>query len=55
MGRWKRDGNYSPPKTKLVKDSEQNEENGYPDPDSNKTKISYTKEPKEAHKKTLKE
>jgi hypothetical protein len=41
-----------PPKNKLVQDSEGN---GYPDPDSNKTKITYTKEPNEAHKNTLKE
>jgi hypothetical protein len=51
----KRDGNHSPPKNKLVQDSEQNEENRYPDPDSNKTKINYTREPNEAHKNTLKE
>jgi hypothetical protein len=43
-----------PPKV-LVQDSEGNEENGYPDLNSNKTKINYTKEPKEAHKNTLKE
>jgi hypothetical protein len=55
MGRRKRDGNHSPPQNKLVQDSEGNEENGYPDPDSNKTKINYTKEPNEVHKKTLKE
>jgi uncharacterized membrane protein YcgQ (UPF0703/DUF1980 family) len=40
---------------KLVQDSGGNEENGYPDTDSNKTKRNYTKEPKEAHKKILKE
>jgi hypothetical protein len=28
-----------PPKNKLVQESEGNEENGYPVPDSNKTKI----------------
>jgi hypothetical protein len=39
----------------LVQDSEGNEEKGYPDPDSNKTKINYTKEPNEAHKNRLKE
>jgi hypothetical protein len=55
IGRWKRDGNHSPPKNKLVQDSERNEENEYPDPDSNKTKINYTKEHNEAHKNTLKE
>jgi TPP-dependent pyruvate/acetoin dehydrogenase alpha subunit len=42
-------------KNKVVQDLEQNEENRYPDPDSNKTKINYTKEPNEAHKNTLKE
>jgi hypothetical protein len=43
------------PKYKLVQDSEGNEENGYLDPDSNKTKINYTKEHNKAHKNTLKE
>jgi hypothetical protein len=55
MGRWKRDGKLSSPKNKLLQDSEGNEENGYPDPDSNKTKINYTKEPKKVHKNTRKE
>jgi hypothetical protein len=32
-----------------------NKENRYPDPDSNKTKINYAKEPKEAHKNIQKE
>jgi hypothetical protein len=45
MGRRKRDGNHSPPKNKVVQDLVQNEENRHPDPDSNKTKINYTKEP----------
>jgi hypothetical protein len=45
MERWKREGNYSPPKNKLVQDSEGNEENGYPDSDSNNTKINYTRNP----------
>jgi hypothetical protein len=45
MGRQKRDGNHSPPQNKLVQDSEENKENGYQDPDSNKTKINNTKEP----------
>jgi hypothetical protein len=35
MGEQKRDGNHSPSKNKLVQDSEANEENGYPDSDSN--------------------
>jgi hypothetical protein len=43
------------PKNKIVQDLEVNEENGYPDPDSNKAKINYTKEPKEVHKNTMKE
>jgi hypothetical protein len=55
MGRWKRDGNHSPSQNKLVQDSERNEENRYPDPDSNKTKINNAKEPKEAHNNNLKE
>jgi hypothetical protein len=54
MGRLKRGGNHSTPKNKLVQDSEGNEGNGYPDPDSNKTNINYTKEPNEAHKNFLK-
>jgi hypothetical protein len=56
MGRWKRHGNHFPPApNKLIQDSEGNEENGYPVPDSNKTKITYAKEPNEAHKNNLKE
>jgi ABC-type glycerol-3-phosphate transport system substrate-binding protein len=55
MGRWKRDGNHSPPPNKLVQDSEGNEENRYLDSDSNKTKIDYPKEPNEAHTNILKE
>jgi hypothetical protein len=48
MGRRKRDRNHSPPKIiciKLLKDSEGNEENRHPVPDSKKTKINDTKEP----------
>jgi hypothetical protein len=30
------------PQNKVVQDLEWNEESGYPDPDSNKTKINYT-------------
>jgi hypothetical protein len=54
MGRQKKDGSHSPLKNELVQDSEENEENGYPDPDSNKTKINYTKGPNKAHKDTMK-
>jgi hypothetical protein len=43
------------PQNKLIQESEGNEENGYPDPHSNKTKINYDKEPNKAHKNTLKE
>jgi hypothetical protein len=56
MGRWKRDGNHSSPaKNKLIHDSERNEENGYPVPDSNNTKKTYDNEPNEAHKNILKD
>jgi hypothetical protein len=55
MGRRKRDGNHSNPQNNLVKDSEGNEENGYPITDSNKTKINGTKESNDVHKSTLKE
>jgi hypothetical protein len=55
MGRWKKDRNHFPQKNKLLQDSEGNEENGWPVPDANKTKIDYPKEPNEAHKNTLKE
>jgi hypothetical protein len=44
------DENHSPPKNKLVQDSEGNEENGYSVPDYNKTKINYPKEPNKAHR-----
>jgi hypothetical protein len=43
MRRQKRDGNHSPPNNKLIQDLEGNEENRYPDPDSNKTNINYAK------------
>jgi hypothetical protein len=55
MGRRKRDGNHSSPQNKVVQDLEQNKENEYPDPESNKTKKNYTKEPNEEHNTTLKE
>jgi methyltransferase-like protein len=55
MGRRKRDGNHSTPQNNLIQDSEGNEENAYPVPDSNKTKINDTKEPSEAQKNTLKQ
>jgi hypothetical protein len=43
------------PSNKLAQEPEGNEENRYSDPDSNKTKINYAKEPNEAHKNNLKE
>jgi hypothetical protein len=43
-----------PPKNNLIQGSEANEEKEYPVPDSNKTKINYTKEPNEAHKNMFK-
>jgi hypothetical protein len=54
MGRRKRNGNHSPPKSKVVQDLERNEEIGYPDSDSNKIMINYIKEPNETHKNILK-
>jgi hypothetical protein len=48
---WK---SFSPQKN-LIQDSERNEENRYPVPDSNKTKTNDGKEPNDAHKNNLKE
>jgi hypothetical protein len=55
MGRQKKQGNQFPLSKKLVQEPEGNEENRYSDPVSNKRKINYAKEPKEAHKNNLKE
>jgi hypothetical protein len=55
MGRWEKEGKTLLPNNKLVQEPEGNEEIRYPDPDSNKTKINYAKEPNEAHKNNLKE
>jgi hypothetical protein len=52
MGKWKKEGKQFPHSKKLVQEPEGNEENRCPDPDSNKTKINYAKEPNEAHKNT---
>jgi membrane-associated HD superfamily phosphohydrolase len=46
---------FPPNNNKLVQEPEGNEENRHPDPNSNKMKINYAKEPNEAHKNTLKE
>jgi hypothetical protein len=53
MGRRKRDGNHFPQKNKVLLDLKRRKR--MPVPDSNNTKINYTKEPNEAHKNTLKE
>jgi hypothetical protein len=55
MGRQKKQGNQFPLSKNLVQEQEGNEENRYSDPDSNKMKINYAKEPNEAHKNNLKE
>jgi hypothetical protein len=55
IGRQKKEGNQFPHSKKLVQEPEGNEENRNSDPDSNKTKINYAKEPNEAHKNNLKE
>jgi hypothetical protein len=54
MERRKRDRNHSPTRNNLIQDKEGNEENGYPVPDVNKTKIKDAKEPNDAHNDTLK-
>jgi hypothetical protein len=43
-----------PPQNNLIQDSEGNEKNRYPVPDSNKTKINHAKEHNKAHKNTSK-
>jgi hypothetical protein len=54
MGRRKREGNNPPPKkNKIQQDLERNEENRYPYPDSNKTKVNYTNEPQEVLKEEI--
>jgi hypothetical protein len=55
MGRQKKEGNQFLPSNKLVQEPKRNEENRYSDPDYNKMKINYAKEPNEAHKNNLKE
>jgi hypothetical protein len=45
MRRRKRDGNHSSPQNNLIQDSEGNEENGYPVPDPNKTKLMIPRNP----------
>jgi hypothetical protein len=55
MGRQKIQENQFPHSKNLVQEPEGNEENRYSDPDSNKMKINYAKEPNEAHKNNLTE
>jgi hypothetical protein len=50
MGRQKKQGNQFPYSKKLVWEPER-----YSDPDSNKMKINYAKEPNEVHKNNIKE
>jgi hypothetical protein len=45
MGRQKKQGNQFPHSKKLVQEPEGNEENRYSDPDSNKMKNNYAKNP----------
>jgi uncharacterized phage infection (PIP) family protein YhgE len=54
-GRQKKQGKQFPHSKKLVQEPEGNEENRYSDPDSNKMKINYAKDPNEAHKSNLRE
>jgi hypothetical protein len=55
LGRQKKQENQFPHSKKLVQEPEGNKENRYSDPNSNKVKINYAKEPNEAHKNNLKE
>jgi hypothetical protein len=55
MGKCKKEGNYFLPNNKLVQEPEGNEENRYPDPDSNKMKDKLCQKPNETHKNNLKE
>jgi hypothetical protein len=55
MRRQKKQGNQFPHSKKLLQEPEGNEENRYSDPESNKMKINYAKEPNEAHKNNLKD
>jgi hypothetical protein len=52
MGRLRKDGNHYAQKDNSILDSVGNEENVYPVPDTNKTKINVIKEPSDTHKKT---
>jgi hypothetical protein len=54
-GKTEKRGKQFSPNNKLVQEPEGNEEKRCPDPDSNKTKINYDKEPNEAQKNNLKE
>jgi hypothetical protein len=51
VGRRRKDGNHTPQENNSIEDSVGNEENGYPDPDPNKTMINVTKKPSDAYQK----
>jgi hypothetical protein len=51
VGRRRKDGNHTPQENNSIEDSVGNEENGYPDPDLNKTMINVTKKPSDAYQK----
>jgi hypothetical protein len=55
MGRQIKQGNQFLHRKKLVEEPEGNEKNRHSDPNSNKKKINYSKEPNEAHNNNLKE
>jgi hypothetical protein len=55
IGRQKNQRNQLTQSKRLVQVPEGNEKNRYSDPDSNKMKINYAKEPNEDHKNNLKE
>jgi hypothetical protein len=54
-GKTEKTGKPVSPQQKISKGTKGNEGNRYSDPDSNKMKINYAKEPNEAHKNNLKE
>jgi hypothetical protein len=54
-GKKKKGWKLLPSKNNLIQDSEGNEENGYPAPDPNKTKINDTKETSSTHRNTFRE
>jgi hypothetical protein len=53
-GKKKKEWKPFSPQNNLIQDTEKNEENGYPVPYYNKTKINKAKEPNHVYKNTLK-